>query len=36
MTSVEHWLRKESLGFDAAEEFGEMRSLASRMWRAAK
>lgn len=36
MASVERWLTRESLGLDAAEEFGEMRSLASRMLRAAK
>ena len=33
LTSVEDWIRQESLGLDAAEEFAEMRSLAIRMMR---
>lgn len=36
LTSVERWVRKESLGLDAAEEFGEMRNLAMRMLRASE
>lgn len=30
-TSVENWVRQESLGADAAEDLAEMRSIASRM-----
>jgi transcription initiation factor TFIIIB Brf1 subunit/transcription initiation factor TFIIB len=31
LDSVERWIRQESLGIDAAEDFAEMRSLAIRM-----
>jgi hypothetical protein len=33
LTAVEHWVRKESLGADAAEELAEMRGVAIRMMR---
>jgi ATP-dependent protease Clp ATPase subunit len=31
MNSVERWIRKDSLGSDASEEFAKVRSIASRM-----
>jgi hypothetical protein len=35
LAAVERWIKQESLGGDAAEEFGEMRSIAIRMMRGA-
>ena len=31
MTTIERWIRQESLGVDAAEEIAEMRTLATRI-----
>jgi hypothetical protein len=31
LNSVERWVKKDSFGIDASEEFAEVRSIASRM-----
>ena len=31
LAAVEHWIKQEILGDDAAEEFAEMRNIAIRM-----
>jgi ATP-dependent protease Clp ATPase subunit len=31
LTAIEHWIRRESLGFDAAHELAEVRKIAEEM-----